>query len=112
MKPLRLGLILAGIPLIIMGAIGTMLLDQGETSDARSTFAVGVIIAATSGTAVLFQIDKWKLSFQSLLHFLIMLFTVLPALYLSGWFPLETPLDYLSVLGIFLLTGAVLWLVL
>lgn len=78
MSPKRLGLILAGVPLVIMGVIGAALLAQGDTSNGRSTLAVGVIIAATSGTSVLYQLEQWKLSFQSLIHFGIMLVTVPP----------------------------------
>lgn len=111
MSPRRLGFILAGVPLIIMGAIGAVLLVQGDAINARSTFAVGVIIAATSGASVIYQVERWKLQIQSLIHFAIMLCTVLPALYLSGWFTLNEPIDYLSVFGIFLIAGAVLWLV-
>lgn len=111
MSPLRLGFILAGIPLVVMGAIGTALLVQGDATNARSTFAVGVIIAATSGASVIYKVERWKLLTQSLIHFAIMLCTVLPALYLGGWFTLNAPIDYLSVFGIFLVTGAVLWLV-
>lgn len=111
MAPQRLGLILAGVPLIIMGVIGTMLLIQGDATSARSTFAVGVIIAATGGASVIYQVERWKLRIQSLIHFAVMLCTVLPALYLGGWFTLNEPIDYFSVLGIFLVTGVVLWLV-
>lgn len=101
MSPQRLGFILAGVPLIIMGAIGAVLLVQGDAINARSTFAVGVIIAATSGASVIYQVERWKLQIQSLIHFAIMLCTGLPALYLSGWFTLNEPIDYLSVFGIF-----------
>lgn len=111
MSPLRLGFILAGIPLVVMGAIGTVLIVQGDASNARSTFAVGVIIGATSGASVIYQAQRWKLLAQSLIHFAIMLCTVLPALYLGGWFTLNAPTDYLLVFGIFLVTGAALWLV-
>ncbi|MFJ2619776.1 DUF3021 domain-containing protein [Glutamicibacter sp. NPDC087344] len=112
MSPLRLGLILTGAPLLIMGAIGLALYFQGDVSNARSTFAVGVIIAAVSGTSVLYQVNQWSLKRQSLIHFGIMLVTVLPALYFSGWFSLNRPMDYFWVLGIFLMVGAVLWLLL
>jgi Zn-dependent membrane protease YugP len=88
-----------------------MLAVQGDSINARSTFAVGVIIAATSGASVVYQIERWTLRLQSLIHFGIMLCTVLPALYLSGWFVLNGPLDYLLIFGIFLISGAVLWTV-
>lgn len=72
---------------------------------------MGVIVAATSGAWVLYQVERWTLPAQSTMHFTIMLCTVLPALFLSGWFPLGSPMDYLAVVGIFLATGLALWLV-
>lgn len=111
MSPLRLGIILAGVPLVIFSVMGISLLAEGDMSTARSTFAAGVIATTLGGTAVIYQIDRWKLSFQTAIHFAIMLCTVLPALLWSGWFPLEKPRDYLAVIGIFLLTGLVIWLV-
>lgn len=111
MSPLRLGLILASVATVIFGVMGIALLAEGDLPTARTTFAVGVIVAATSGTSVIYQVDRWKLSLQSAIHFTIMLCTVLPALFLSGWFTLNGPLDYLTVIGIFLATGLAVWLV-
>jgi NADH:ubiquinone oxidoreductase subunit H len=56
-------------------------------------------------------VSRWPLRVQSAIHFAIMVGTVLPALLLSGWFPLANPTDYLIVLGIFLLVGLILWVV-
>ena len=111
MSPLRLGLILASVSVLIFGAMGIALLIEGDAATARSTFAVGVIVAATSGTSVIYQVERWKLSLQSAIHFTIMLCTVLPALLLSGWFALSSPLAYLAVIGIFLASGLAIWLV-
>lgn len=110
MPPLRLSLVLAGIPLIVMAAIGVALLLQGDAANARSTFALGVIVAAVSGASAVYQVKAWDLKKQSVIHFGIMLITVLPAMYLSGWFDLDNAMDYLQVLGIFLMVGAGLWL--
>ncbi|MET4004366.1 MULTISPECIES: DUF3021 domain-containing protein [Arthrobacter] len=111
MSTLHLGLILAGVPLVVLGVMGVALLAEGDSATARSTFAVGVIAAATGGTSVIYQVDRWKLSFQSAIHFVIMLFTVLPAMFLSGWFTLASPLAYLAVIGVFLAAGLLIWLV-
>lgn len=111
MSQLRLGLTLAGVLLVIFGVMGVALIVEGDSSTARSTFAVGVIVAATSGTSAIYQIDRWKLSFQTAIHFTIMVCTVLPALFLSGWFTLTSLLDYLVVIGVFLATGLAIWLV-
>lgn len=111
MSPLRLGLILAGIPFVIFAVMGIALLVEGDMDSARSTMAAGVIATTVSGTAVFYQVDRWTISIQTLIHFMVMLFTVLPAMFLSGWFRLDSPLDYLTVIGIFLATGLVIWLV-
>jgi hypothetical protein len=108
----RLGLraaLLGGIPLVVMSAIGAYLLADGQTADGRSTLAVGVIVAAVSAGSVLYQVDGWSLTRQSVTHFALMLVTVLPALLLSGWFPTDTAGGVLAVVGIFLAAGLVLW---
>jgi hypothetical protein len=101
--------LLAGIPLLIMTAIGIALLAQGKTSDGRSTLAVGVITAAVAGASVIYQVGGWSLRKQSLVHFAIMLGTVLPALLFSGWFALDSAWGYAGVLAAFLSAGLVLW---
>jgi len=107
--PLRATL-LAGIPLVVMTAIGVALLAQGKPADGRSTIAVGVIVAAVAGASVIYQVGRWSLGTQTLVHFALMLLTVLPALLLSGWFPLDSPWGYLAVIGVFLGAGIVLWI--
>ncbi|SDQ13172.1 DUF3021 domain-containing protein [Microbacterium sp. cf332] len=104
--------LLAGILLLVMSAIGFTLFAQDKPIDGRATLAVGVIVAATSGSSVIYQIDRWRLRKQSLVHFVIMCLTVLPALLLSGWFPLQDAWGYLTVVGVFLSTGLILWLAL
>lgn len=103
------GALLAAIPLVIMCAIGVVLFRQGQTSDGRSTIAVGVIIAATCGASVLYQVDHWSLMRQSGIHFAVMVITVLPALLLSGWFPTHTPNGLIATVLLFLSVGLVLW---
>ncbi|MFV0435488.1 MAG: DUF3021 domain-containing protein [Leucobacter sp.] len=101
--------LLAGIPLLIMTSIGIVLLAQGKSEDGRATLAVGVIIAATAGASVIYQVDRWTLRKQSFVHFAIMLVTVLPALLFSGWFPLGNAWGYVAVVGTFLGVGIILW---
>lgn len=95
--------------MVIMTAIGLALFAQGKPEDARSTLAVGVIVGAVSGATVIYQVERWSLTKQSLVHFVLMAVTVLPALLLSGWFPLDSVGGYLAVVGIFLAVGALLW---
>ena len=106
--PLRI-LLLVGIPLVIMGGIGALLLAEGDTDDARSTFAVGVIVAAVSGASLIYQVDRWSLPKQTLIHIAVMAVTVLPAILLSGWFDLSTGVGWLLALGVFVLAGVLLW---
>ncbi|OUE25653.1 DUF3021 domain-containing protein [Clavibacter michiganensis] len=101
--------LLAGIPLVVMTAIGTYLLADGQAADGRSTLAVGVIVAATASGSLLYQVGGWSLTRQSVTHFALMLVTVLPALLMSGWFPVDTAGGVLAVVGIFLAAGVVLW---
>lgn len=63
---------------------------------------MGGIVAATSGASVIYQVDRWKLFPQTVIHFAIMMYTVLFALFWNCWFTLDSPLDHLSVVGIFL----------
>lgn len=102
--------LLGGIPLVLMSAIGGFLFDDGQAEDGRSTLAVGVIIAAVSASSVIYQVDRWSLRRQSLTHLAVMVVTVLPALLLSGWFPLDTVGGALLVVAVFALVGMVLWL--
>jgi hypothetical protein len=101
--------LLGGIPLVVMTAIGAYLLHEGQAADGRSTLAVGAIVAATAAGSLLYQVDRWSLTRQSVTHFALMLVTVLPALLLSGWFPVDTAGGVLAVVGIFLAAGLVLW---
>ena len=75
----------------------------------RGTFIVGIIIASVAASSVIYEIENWSLFKQSVIHFLIMLVTVLPLLYISGWYKLNSVLDYVKVFGIFLFVGIVLW---
>lgn len=97
------------IPLVLMSVIGAFLLRDGQLADGRSTLAVGVIIAAVSASSVIYQVDRWSLMRQSLTHLTVMLVTVLPALLLSGWFPVDTIGGVLLVVAVFALVGMVLW---
>ena len=109
MKTLAAVLLRAGIPLVIMTAIGIALLAQGKAEDGRATLAVGVIAAAVSGASIVYQIDTWSMRKQTLVHFAIMTVTVLPALLLSGWFTLDSVWGYIGVIATFLGAGILLW---
>lgn len=98
------------IPLIIMTIISIIMKYQGiDPFQVRGTFIVGIIIASVAAASVIYEIENWSLFKQSVIHFLIMLVTVLPCLYISGWYKLNNVLDYVKVFGIFLFVGIVLW---
>jgi len=98
------------IPLIIMTIISIIMKYQGiDSFQVRGTFIVGIIIALVAAASVIYEIENWSLFKQSVIHFLIMLVTVLPCLYISGWYKLNNVLDYVKVFGIFLFVGIVLW---
>ena len=44
-----------------------------------------------------------------MIHFAVMAGTVLPVLFLSGWYATRTPADIFAVIGSFLLAGIILW---
>ena len=97
------------IPLIIMTTISIIMKYQGiDPFQVRGTFIVGIIIASVAAASVIYEIENWSLFKQSVIHFLIMLVTVLPLLYISGWYKLNSVLDYVKVFGIFLFVGIVL----
>lgn len=112
MKHLKNALIRGGIPLIIMSGISLIMQWQNlEAFQVRSTFITGLIVAAVAAASVVYEVEAWPLSKQSLVHLGLMLVTVFPCLLLSGWFPVHGMADVLKVLGMFLLVGAVLWLI-
>ena len=75
----------------------------------KSTFLVGIIVAIVAAASVIYEIEKWSLIKQSVVHFIVMLLTIFPCLLLSGWFELNNFIDYLKVFGCFLLFGLVGW---
>ncbi|ANU26228.1 DUF3021 family protein [Planococcus versutus] len=102
-------LLRGGIPLVIMGGIALLLYLQGQYRDAESTFWVSLISFFVGATSVIYSIDRWSLTKQSIIHFCIMLVTVLPILLFSGWFEISTGFDVLKVFCVFLLSGIGLW---
>ncbi|MCQ9367229.1 DUF3021 domain-containing protein [Brevibacterium sp. 50QC2O2] len=100
------------IPLGIMTAIGLYLLSQGEVADGRSVLCVGVIAGAVGGSAFIYQIERWSLLRQSLLHLGIMLVTVLPALLSTGWYDLGTAAGWWGAVVTFAIWGIGLWSIL
>lgn len=82
-------LLRGGIPLIIMGGIALLLYFQGKYTDAKGTFIASLIAFFVSAATVIYSIDHWSFTKQSVIHFFIMLLTVYPILLLSGWFTIS-----------------------
>lgn len=74
-----------------------------DPTQSKSTAIVGIIVGITLCTIPLYDIDTWSLPKRSLVHFAIMLVTVLPLLLWSGWFP------PLIAVAVFLAFGLVGW---
>lgn len=88
-----------------MTGIAAALWFTNKPEDARSTFLVGLIIAAVGMASIIYDFDNWSLGKRIGIHFLVMCATVLPVLVFSGWFPTNSLLDYLAIFGIFVATG-------
>ena len=98
------------IPFVIMTSLAIFMRLQGiDAFQVKSTFLVGIIATTIASASAIYEIEKWSLVKQTIIHFIIMLFTVLPCLLVSGWYKLVSILDYFIVLGQFLLVGSFLW---
>lgn len=74
-----------------------------DPMQAKSTAVAGIIVGITIATIPVYDIDAWSLQKRSLLHFGIMVVTVLPLLLWCGWFP------PLIAVAVFLAFGLVGW---
>lgn len=61
------------------------------------------------GSTVIWQIDKWSILKQNIIHFLITSIVVFPIAYVTGWM-MHTPLGILIYFGTFLIVYAIIWL--
>lgn len=103
-KPLLAGI----VPMIVMILIAAALQAGGKSSDARSTFMVGLIVGAVAVANVVYDLDHWSVAKKIGIHFLLMLVTVFPILLVSGWFPVRNAVDALTIFGYFVMTGVVI----
>ena len=98
-----------GIPLVIMSGISVALYAQGEAEDRRGTLFAALVFGVVLAASVIYDVERWTLARQTVVHFAVMIVTVLPLLFVSGWFPTRTAVDYFVIVGTFLLVGLVLW---
>nr|WP_238480647.1 DUF3021 family protein [Lactobacillus laiwuensis] len=78
-----------------------MKLQHIDDYSVTSTFITGLIITAVAATSVIYDVESWSLTRQSVAHFLIMLVTVYPCLVFSGWFQTKSILDLAKIFGLF-----------
>lgn len=109
MTVLKPGLLRAAVALVIMWGMALAQHLTNEPTGARSTFIVGVIVAAVAGFSVIYDIESWSVLKQSLIHTGCMAVIVVPCLFLSGWFPVDGPQDVFVILGYFAVAGVAIW---
>ncbi|MCB5054108.1 DUF3021 family protein, partial [Streptococcus mutans] len=63
---------------------------QRDRFNARNVLCTGIIITAIAGAWNIYDLNSLSLIKRSLIHFLLMVITILPTLLLSGWFPIKT----------------------
>ena len=99
------------IPLVVMTVLSIIMsLQSVDENNIKGTFITGAIVSIIAAASVIYKNESWSLKRQSIIHFLVMLFTVYPLLLISGWYKLNSPLDYVGVFGSFLCSGIVFWL--
>lgn len=105
-------LLRGGIPFVVMGAIAILLYYQGKHADAKGTFIASFIAFFVGAATVIYNMDSWSFTKQTIIHFLIMLVTIYPILLVSGWFAVASVMDACKVFLLFLSVGIIIWLVL
>ncbi len=110
MKYIKQGLIRGIIPIAIMGGISLIMKAQNfDSFQVKSTFLSGLIVGIVLAASVIYDIESWSLLKQTVVHIVAMLVTVFPILLISGWFPINSVADFFKFLGIYALSGLVLW---
>ena len=89
---------------IITGAIMvTISFFIEDDAQAKSTLINGLIAAIVIVAIPIYDVNRWSLAKRSIIHFLLMLVTVLPLLIYSEWF------SPIIAVGVFLVFGAAGW---
>ena len=73
-------------------------------------FLSGLLGAASVGLSVIFQMERWSIAKQTLLHFLGLGLVFFPVSLLAGWMPPNTTGIFLFI-AVFILVYVFLWLV-
>ena len=68
----------------------------------------GILGTACAIGSVVFEVERWGITKQTILHFLIMSFSMLPIAYISNWME-QSLLGALSYFGVFMGIYIVIW---
>ncbi|MEX2784925.1 DUF3021 family protein [Streptococcus sp. H49] len=96
------------IPLVIMGTITYFLAQEDNQKAFWSMVAITVISTAVSAASAIYDYDVWTVRKKIIVHTLLMLATVYPALLISGWYDTSNLSGYVFALLSFALWGVVL----
>ena len=101
-------------PYLITAAIIFLIMLSGVFSsetpeNIRSIICGSLIAIVVVLTIPIYDINRWSLPKQSFVHFLLMAVTILPLVMISGWHDWSTLGGFSAMLGVFLLSGVVLW---
>lgn len=105
-KKLRPYLITAAIISLVTFA-GVYFSEDAETT--KSTLAGGLMGVVIVLAMPIYDIDRWSLLRRSFVHVLVMAVTVIPLVMLGGWVDLTTSSGFVTLIGVFVLSGGVAW---
>ena len=109
-NPIKLfttGLFRAGIVLVFMGMGLYFQAKKGMDSQFYSILAVTIISASIAGFNVIYDYDVWSVKKKIIVHTICMAITVLPALYISGWYDTTSIHGLFAILASFVIFGLV-----
>jgi hypothetical protein len=75
------------------------------------TLLCGILGAVCSGASPVFQIERWSLARQTVVHFLLLSLTVIPIASICGWTSPYgfNPWNILAYVGIFVVAYLIIW---
>lgn len=106
-KIITTGLIRTLIVLVFMGMGLYFQAKKGINEQFYSILAVTIISASIAGFNVIYDYDVWSVKKKIIVHTICMAMTVLPALYISGWYDTSSINGLFAILASFVLFGIV-----
>ena len=103
------GLIRGIIPFVLLLIISIWNKIQGSVEVSSEFFFYGLIAFFLGLTSVIYEIHQWNFSKQIIAHYGAMLITVFPTLLISGFYPLNSFVDFVKVYIEFNMTGIILF---